>query len=302
MGCGAAWAVGRRPSFKVNMAFAYKYCNAHGLDILTSLHLKITPPNQFNDPFEFTPHVVCSNPARRIKRFFKDKTNLTKLYIAKKNAGFPGSFREFRKQLRQEIPRIIDSLAPDVPKINRETQPGYLDHISKTYGVLCMSRRRDSLLMWGHYCNRYRGLVIGFDDQHETFRGVNGLHPVKYVRQRVLFDSAWKEGSVDERNFENQIVFSKNEEWSYEEELRQLFLFARLNQKQLDRHLIGYFLPIQAEAIVSVTVGPRCSKGLYTAIQGALKVPHLRHVEFNRAELHETEFKLNFIQQASSRR
>jgi hypothetical protein len=284
----------RTPSCKVNMGFAYKYCNAHGRDILTSLHLKITPPNQFNDPFEFTPHVVCSDPAGRIKRFFKDKTNLRELYIAKKNAGFPGSFREFRKQFRPEMPRIIDSLAPDVPKISRETQPRLLDHISKTYGVLCMSRRRDSLLMWGHYCDRYQGLVIGFDDQHETFRGIDGLHPVKYVRQRVLWDPAWKQGSVDERNFENQIVFSKNEEWSYEEELRQLFLLARLNQKQSDGYLI-YFLPIQAEAIVSVTVGPRCSKELYMAVQTALRAPHFRHVEFDQAELHETEFKLNFI-------
>jgi hypothetical protein len=284
------------------MGFAYKYCNDHGLDILTSLHLKITPPNQFNDPFEFTPYVVCSNPAGRIKRFFKDKTNLRELYIAKKNAGFTGNFREFRKQLRPEMSRIIDSLAPDVPKVSLETQLGSLDYISKTYGVLCMSRRRDSLLMWGHYCDCYRGLVIGFDDQHETFRGGDGLHPVKYVRQRVLFDSAWKQGSVEERNFENQIVFSKNEEWSYEEEVRQLFLLRRLNQKQLDGGKIGYFLPIQAAAIISVTVGPRCSEKLYTAVQTALRAPHFRHVEFNRAELDETEFKLSFIQQASSRR
>jgi hypothetical protein len=80
-----------------DMAFAYKYCSAHGLDILTSLHLKITPPNQFNDPFEFTPHVVCSNPARRIKRFFNDKTNLTKLYSAKKEGGFPWQFPRISK-------------------------------------------------------------------------------------------------------------------------------------------------------------------------------------------------------------
>jgi len=33
----------------------FKYCDARGVSILQDLELKITPPNEFNDPFEFRP-------------------------------------------------------------------------------------------------------------------------------------------------------------------------------------------------------------------------------------------------------
>ena len=36
----------------------YKYAGESGLRILEDLRLKITPPNEFNDPFEVTPHAI----------------------------------------------------------------------------------------------------------------------------------------------------------------------------------------------------------------------------------------------------
>lgn len=36
------------------MGTVYKFCGKYGLEILRTLELKVTPPNQFNDPFEFT--------------------------------------------------------------------------------------------------------------------------------------------------------------------------------------------------------------------------------------------------------
>src|SRR5437667_11515658 len=31
------------------------------------------------------------------------------------------------------------------------------------WGVLCLSRRRDDILMWSHYCASHTGFVLGFD-------------------------------------------------------------------------------------------------------------------------------------------
>lgn len=46
------------------MDTVYKYCGKHGLAILRNLELLVRPPNQFNDPFEFTPRMFYSGPVR----------------------------------------------------------------------------------------------------------------------------------------------------------------------------------------------------------------------------------------------
>src|SRR5271169_2550932 len=40
----------------------YKYVDEFGLKILEDLRLKITPPNEFNDPFEITPNTKRARP------------------------------------------------------------------------------------------------------------------------------------------------------------------------------------------------------------------------------------------------
>lgn len=271
---------------------AYKYCNRSGLHILESLEIKITPPNEFNDPFEFTPRVICSNPSRRIKRLFKDKAEIRNWYLEQKQQGFGDNFREFRKQLKRATPTIVEQLTPKLPEVSVEAQNEYLDHISKTYGLLCLSERPDSILMWGHYCDKYCGLVTGFDASHNAFKGPKGLRPVKYIRERVLLDASWKQGGNAEKAFTDTIIFSKNLDWGYEQELRQFFLLAGLNRRELGNGTIGYFYPIPAEAIRSVILGPRSISKLRTGVEAALNKSELSHVKLQHARLDESEFRL----------
>lgn len=56
----------------------YKYAGDSGLRILEDLRLKVTPPNEFNDPFEVTPNSKRARPlaelvadARQDSKFFR---------------------------------------------------------------------------------------------------------------------------------------------------------------------------------------------------------------------------------------
>jgi hypothetical protein len=40
----------------------YKYADDSGIRILEDLRLKVTPPNEFNDPFEITPNTRRARP------------------------------------------------------------------------------------------------------------------------------------------------------------------------------------------------------------------------------------------------
>ena len=201
--------------------------------------------------------MICSNPSRRIRRLFKDKGDVRNWYLEQKREGFGGNFREFRKQLKRATPTLVEQLTPKLPEVSIEAQNEYLDHISNTYGLLCLSERADSILMWGHYGDKYRGLVIGFDASHTVFKGPKGLRPVKYVRERVLLDASWKQGGLAEKAFTDAIIFSKNLDWRYEQELRQFFLLAGLSRRDLGNGTVGLFFPNPSQAIRSVTLGPR---------------------------------------------
>jgi hypothetical protein len=284
------------------MEIVYKFCSKYGLEILRNLELKVTPPNQLNDPFEFTPNTFCSDAAGYAKRIFEhgiDGVGFKKFYDYRHSRGkYLGTFREFQEKYKDKIPTLIAMLA----KAPQDTSPlhdkSFLDEVSKQYGILCLSQRRDKILMWGHYCDMPLGLVIGFDKSSAIFRLGNGLRPVIYVQTRVVCDQCWEVGSPELLNYENEIIFHKNADWAYEAESRQLFALSSssLSKKPLkdENRTLGYFIPFPPEAIVSVTLGPRNSPELENEVREILQKPCFAHVKLDHAVLHKSAFVLEF--------
>jgi hypothetical protein len=216
------------------------------------------------------------------------------MFENQKKAGFRGDYRQFKRQLKERRSTLVASLEPEMPAAITERQATYLSQVSEEHGVLCMSARRDSILMWGHYCDKHRGIVIGLDSSWELLQGVKGLRPVEYVRERVVLDSSCAPGGLKERTSTEQLIFSKNDEWKYEDELRQLFTLRGLPQRPLDNGTTGYFLPIPPAVLTSVSLGMRCPAELERKVRSALRNPGLSHVKLDRAVLHQSEFVLRF--------
>lgn len=276
------------------MNTVYKYCDAGGIKILENLELKITPPNQFNDPFEFTPRMICSVPNRRTREIVRTKAHLKTLYEGEKAAGlFKGNFRQYRQFVHEHPAPIVDQISRWLPEAALQSQRSFPGRVSSRFGILCMSRTRESILMWGHYGKEHSGIVIGFDACHSVF-GAGGLKPITYIRERVVFDASWLERDPRICTFEKQIVFSKNADWSYEQESRQMFKLETLKKKPLGDGKVGYFLPFPPDALRSVTLGARCSAETEKKVRSALQHPRLSHVTIDRAALHQSEFALEF--------
>ena len=276
------------------MDTVYKYCDARGVKILEELELKVTPPNQFNDPFEFTPRIVCTSVKREIKHLLRDKKELRGMFLESKNEGFTGNFRDYRKQWKEIRATVISKIEPQMPEACLDLQAKCPNIISRGVGVLCLSIRPDSIVMWGHYGNKHSGMVIGFDRSWGLFQREKGLRPIEYVRERVRWDSSWMPGGSEEKAYVDQLIFCKNDEWKYEEEMRQLFRLSGLRQRSLDNGAIGYFLPIPPEVVRTVYLGMRCSPKLEDTVRCALRDPRLSHVQLNRAALDDNNFALKF--------
>ena len=275
------------------MTTIYKYCGVHGIKILKNLELKVTPPDQFNDPFEFTPRIICSSVNRTFKGLLT-KDALKGMFERQKKAGFRGDFREFKRQVKRARSALVASMEPKMPAAIIERQATYLSQVSEDHGVLCMSEEPGSIVMWGHYCDKHQGMVIEFDRSWSIFQGIKGLHPVCYTRERVVWDTSWASDSPEERAYIERLVFSKNNEWAYEKEVRQIFALRGLKRTLLADGNIGYFLPIPPEIIASITLGARCSAKLEREVRTALRDPCLSHVKLRHALLHESDFALKF--------
>ena len=150
----------------------------------------------------------------------------------------------------------------------------------------------------GHYCDQRLGLAIGFDRASAIFQQEKGLRLVVYVKERVVFDSCWEIGSSEMAIYEDQLIVSKSADWRYEDEFRQIFTLAStsLKKKPLndENPTLGYFLPFPPEAIVSATLGPRCSPELENEVREILQQPCFTHVKPDCAVLHKSDFVLEF--------
>jgi len=176
-----------------------------------------------------------------------------------------------------------------------EEEMRFLNYVSDWWGILCLSQRRDSVLMWGHYCDKPLGLVIGFDKSAAVFRKAKAMRPVNYVGKRIVFDTSWDSRSPELANYEDQIIFSKSEEWKYEQELRQAFQLRDLQRRPLgEKGTLAHFLPIGREVVVSVTLGPRCSPEQENYVRLILQQPGFSHVKLDRARVDEDNFSLRF--------
>jgi len=83
--------------------------------------------------------------------------------------------------------------------------------------VLSLSRNVNEELMWGHYADGHRGIVIGVEVDLDKYK----MKPIEYTRDLIRIGDL-KNESIEE--LVKRVLMQKNVRWSYEEEER---IFAR---------------------------------------------------------------------------
>jgi len=147
----------------------------------SNFYLRCTPRSALNDPFEMLPS--------------KDYL----IHHARK------------KHMSQSV---IDNLLINPAK------PDFEFGDLKTIGIVSFSASRDNLLMWSHYADEHRGMVLELDATHSFFadniRQHRYLRPVRYRQQRIT------EKPPEKSDYESllDLFFVKSRDWTYEQEHR----------------------------------------------------------------------------------
>jgi hypothetical protein len=194
----------------------FKYFSPAKLPNFLQDRLSLTPPKYLNDPFEFA---VSREPPDREElvamSYLFDRNNYDKLSQADKSKISFDDFKRMRSGAREGwIERVMSEdykLAEP-----EEMQAG----LNKLYGVICLTETPVNPLMWGHYCDSYKGFVAEFACLWE--------HPTHVPRARATsFGIALQVHYANQqplinRDFSNvaQCLCTKTEQWSFEEEWR----------------------------------------------------------------------------------
>ena len=275
----------------------YKYCDARGTDILLNLRLKITPPNRFNDPFEFAPiatPTVARKEARLLIKARQTERELFEQLIAE--GRFTGNFKSFKKAFRPQRERMIEAVTAKYPSVAADFRTESVNIASQEFGLLCLSAVRDNILMWSHYSHGHTGLVIGFDGRHPILgSGSADLVEVEYRKQRVEMEYL---AAPQSRKFHDQVhslIRRKSPLWCYECEWRQLRSLRQCETVQdASSGWVNHFFSIEPKLVRQVIIGCRASEALIHDVAAIKTAPHFNHVQFLRARMHTTDFALEF--------
>jgi hypothetical protein len=282
-------------TFQLHKDFLFKYCDSRGIDILQSLRLRVTPPNQFNDPFEFMPKVDFCIDSADVEKWLTDPARLRPIW-EKTQTGM--SFQDFHaacsavfgKGSQEQLERTRKTLQ----ELSVRDRDGVVDFISKTHALACYSEIPDNFLMWSHYTRGHKGVVVEFNLKSDFFSQPSNLMPVSYRSERAsaVFD---RDGFAFNEHVLS-VVRTKSLEWKYEQEWRQLFTLDTCTKVHNPDGSADYYKPLPPDAIGSVMFGVRCLPETERTVCELIARADLQHVRLWRALLHERDFKLKVIE------
>lgn len=278
----------------------FRYFSAGaGLATLATKTMRFASPVVFNDPFELTPRIERASDELLMDRL--KAAHLVEDYFqnvgCKKGLTPEESSKEY---FACEVPRRFK---------NYQTPEGWEEKslalkwefvglIAKRFRILCCSHREDSILMWSHYAEQHRGMVIEFD-LAQMIPGVDLSGEAYDVHYRSSPPSV-PALHADMDSFEEaliRVLTTKALEWSYEEEVRIRFPVPKdLNNDE------PHDQSFDPQCIKRVIVGcyNQPDAQTYSSVEELAQRPEYKHVRFQRAYLDAHDYRLRFADRPRS--
>jgi hypothetical protein len=231
----------------------YKFLEAKRSKFLDNGLLRFSQPAALNDPYECLASFPDVTP---------DEMSGDLLAGVLEKVGYSESdSREEKLQKSSMIATAmyrIEAMFKDDPWLYRDfTMKFNQDRINKDLGILSLSRRWNSALMWSHYTKIYSGFCVGFDVDHGFFKEISdggslrrtSLLPVNYTNVRPTIPK--KQSEVVGLD----IFLTKSVDWEYEEEDRLLALLKDADKIGDEKPYSAHLFKIPFDAVSELILG-----------------------------------------------
>lgn len=283
------------------------FSSSVGLKILVNGQIKITPPSEFNDPFEFSPALPPIPQSREaLHVFFSEKAGLGAIAV--------DSLCDQRGCTRDEAISFCVAHPDAFPAYINCFREATLAQISANYGVLCFSDLDPlspaAIRHWSVYADKHNGLAIEFDPNSpalDVWYASRFLFKVEYVAPRPSM------GDDDYNDFRQKDWLrlvrrwgsQKAEYWRPENEWRLIQSLASHPDRPISRvvdgeritHLWQLWNPLEPKEkaknlIRRVVLGCRAATCLEQSVRDACQHIGLQPDQVVRAQTHDSDFRL----------
>lgn len=197
----------------------YRYLGSHWMDTLRDGRLKVSRPQEFNDPYDCLGVCVGQYSISTVKQHFLNPQSsvyaLTNCLANGRNLTIDEAADILSKTHVRELSDQMAKMITD------------RDSISAIKFILCFSGAPENdsshSLMWSHYANKCNGVRLGFDFGGPEFEMY--LNAVRYSCERATLNlSLIKDFEHDNEyfRFEEDKFLTKSIEWAYEREYRMM--------------------------------------------------------------------------------
>lgn len=242
---------------------AYKYTAANRLSYFENELMRFSQPGCLNDPFECYPGLPVLAAGQLLEMNAKGSA--------------------FREGLTK---RNVDGvLVPYLEQIAKR--------INQSIGMLCLSERWNSTLMWSHYADSHQGFCVGFDITHPFFAndyledgGWGPIGKVNYADHRrpvTLERVSIKEVLA--------LLTTKHIDWAYENEMRLIRSIGEADDVQIVKDGMSVALfRVPHDAVREIYCGARAS----TQLKDALRIHATKlGIKFYEAEMSIVRYDLD---------
>lgn len=207
------------------MKTLYKYARSRNGFLFQSFLLKFSMRHELNDPFE----VIPSNEA------------FAEFFLKNKHYNYGKTKEEIIKNLDSPSSTYIPSM--------------HKDYAFDRYGIISFSETFDNLLMWSHYGDEHKGVVIGFKiDSPELSTKYCKTWDDKIGKPQKVNYRKFRNKEIEKPGSINDIFITKSDDWIYEKEHRMIIdiedaeyiLASKKTKNEIDHSIV---LPWKEETI-----------------------------------------------------
>lgn len=274
----------------------YKYVHPARIDVLENLEIRFTQPGALNDPFELRPHIDSLIEQADVLASMRD---------------LPGDLRPMIKQAYEMLPALkevplefaVESIeefmaTEEAREATAEGLRIFLQlmgegaspirnaiyrALNENVGLLSLSEIPDNELMWAHYADSHRGLVLCFDDTDTFFNRRRTESDDFYFLRKVNYTDG-PALSLSTISGEALLV-TKGTHWAYEREWRMV---VPLQDKTRLLTMNGdsiYLFTFPTSALSGVILGANASIETSESVERLLDRSEFKHVQPSHARL-----------------
>lgn len=277
----------------------FKYVSQDRIDILTGLQIRFTQPSYFNDPFEARASIDGPGNDAVMRSLIdkSDRVRYRRYSIHQLALGrTPLSFDQFN-QTQLDARLDVEKKLKNLPAVTRARA---IDRGQRFWddslGILSLSATENSLLMWAHYTDSHKGMLLQFAPKHPFFNPVGSEDGVQFGKLlRVNYSAERPRHRIGE-SFKPEDFLVKSMEWSYEQEWRVFRLLEESDKRTQTEGGTVHLFNVPPASIRRVVMGCRMDKKVRQEVINAIRSnPKLHHVKIHQAEPHLDVFALNYV-------